>query len=345
MLLCTEKYSLFNSFIDLLGEMSQETRGFDIRNHIKTVDLRINTQMYRLPFKIRNKWEKHLLGKVNHILLAEIRDYRPDLVLVYNSEYLLPETCVEIKKNARLVFFMGDSPFYTPLNNYYLACLSHADLILSPDSFWNEQLNTIGLKQTLFFVPGIDQRSYFPLNEPGELEGIEDRDVLYVGNCYVNSWGYKKALLMSQFTGFDFRLYGNSMWKRWFRFFPSLEEKFSESGFIPTPVLNKMFNLAKLVPVDGNPGILNGFHLRLFEALGAGTLPLVEYRKDVEELLFKGCKAMPPLIKDYIKAGDLASYFLKNENERTELVRELRSFLSERYNAKTNSELLLNTLK
>lgn len=345
LLLCAEKYSLFHSFMELLDEMAQETKGFDIRHRLKATDLRINSQMFRFPFRVRDSWEKHLLGKANEILLGEIRDYRPDLVLVYNSEFLLPETCKEIKKNARLIFFMGDSPFYTPLNNYYLACLSHADLILSPDSFWNQQLNTMGLNRTLFFVPGIDPRSYFPLREPRELAGIEERDVLYVGTSYVNSWGYKKALLMSQFTKFNFRLYGNSMWRRWFRFFPELEEKFIESDFIPTAVLNKMFNQAKLIPVDGNPGILNGYHLRFFEALGAGGLPLVEYRKDVAGLVLKGCRATLPLIKNYRQAGELANYFLKNESERKELVRELKKFILSRYNAKSNSEMILAALK
>lgn len=344
MFLCSEKYSLYNSFMNLLGEMAREAKGFDVQGKINAANLRINAQMYRFPFRIRNRWENHILNKANKILLNEIREYRPDIVMVYNSEFLLPETCMEIKKDSRLVFFMGDSPFYTPFNNYYLACLPHADLILSPDSFWNEQLNTMGLNQTLFFVPGIDQRSYFQLNEPGELEGIDERDVLYVGTCYVDSWGYKKALLMSQFTGFNFRLYGNAMWKRWFRFFPELEEKYIASGFIPTPFLNKMFNRAKIIPVDGNPGILNGFHMRLVEALGAGALPIVEYRKDIAEKLFKGSKVMVPQITDYLKARDLAKYFVINDTERTELIRELNKFLLKKYNSKNNSELMLERL-
>lgn len=344
LLLCAKKYSLFNSCIELLAELAQETRGIDIRSRISAADLRINAQIYRLPFKIKNRWETYFLKKANKILIAEIQNFDPDLILVYNSEYLLPETCAEIKKKAELVFFMGDSPFYTPLNNYYLTCLIYADLILSPDSFWIEQLNTMGLRQTVFYVPGIDETSYFMLNGPDRLKELDERDVLYAGSCYVNSWGYKKALLMSQFTRFNFRLYGNAMWKRWFRFFPELEGKYVEAEFIPAQKLNRMLNSSKMTPVDGNPGILNGFHLRLLEALGAGTLPLVEYRKDVEKLLFKGCRAILPLIKDYSKAGDLVEYFLKNESERQGLVKELKDYVLSHYNAKANSEMLLEAL-
>ena len=123
---------------------------------------------------------------------------------------------------------------------------------------------------------------------------------------------------MNQFTKFNFRLYGNSAWKRWFKFFPELESYYKGTGHIPTLQLNKMLNKARLVPVDGNPAILNGFHLRLFEALGAGVLPIVEYRKDVEKILFGDSGLMVPLINDYTKAGDIARYYVNNENERAE---------------------------
>ena len=103
--------------------------------------------------------------------------------------------------------------------------------------------------------------------------GDVETEILYVGSSYLNSWGYKKALLMSRFTGFNFRIYGNSAWKRWFSFFPELEWVYNESGFIPQAKINRMFNMTKLIPVDGNPGILNGVHLRVSEALA-----LVLYR-------------------------------------------------------------------
>jgi hypothetical protein len=300
--------------------------------------------MFRFPAKIRNVWEKKLLKEVNDKLLSSFFSYKPDLVFVYNSEYLLPETCGKIKKSARLVFFMGDSPFFTPINPYYLACLPYADLILSPDSFWLFQLNTLGIQKTSFFIPGLDVSSYHTIDDKYSLESVECRDVLYTGASYVNSWGYKKALLMSKFTRFDFRIYGNSSWQRWFRFFPDLETHYTQTGYIPTDQLNKMFNKTKLMPVDGNPAILNGFHLRLFEALGAGVLPLTEYRKDVEELLFKDSRLMVPLIKDYTQAGTLAEYYLKNENERKGLAASLKEYILLQYNSVRNSERIIELL-
>lgn len=345
LLLCPEKYSLYHSLLETLSFVSQEVKGYNIKSAINHAELQINTQIYRFPYNFRKKWEKYFLKKVNQILLKTIISFDPDLVLVYNSEYLLPETCAEIKKKSKLIFFMGDSPFYTPQNNYYLSCLTYADLILSPDSFWSQQLNTLGLNKTLYFIPGLDGRSYFKITGFSNNFHFDDSEILYVGACYLNSWGYKKALLMSKLTCFDFKLYGNSAWKRWFRFFPDLQTVYRESSYIPTEQLNIMFNKTKLIPVDGNPAILNGFHLRLFEALGSGALPLVENREDIRKILFKECNTEVPVIKDYNKASDLAHYYLKNEKERQEIANNLKEFILTKYNAETNAGRLLEGLR
>jgi hypothetical protein len=344
LLLCSERHSLFNSLSEILKEISSDVRNYDISRNIGTLDSMLQAQTLRMPFRFRSGWEKYFQKKLNDAMIDFIDTYRPQLVIVYNSEYLLPETCEKIKKGAILIFYLADSPFYTPQNNYYLTALSYADLILSPDSFWSKQLNTIGLKNTLYFIPGPDERYYHRLDDTSDFEGIQETGILYAGSSYFNSWGYKKALLMSKFTGFDFHLYGNSMWKRWFRYFPELKSRFVESGFIPVDTLNKMFNKTRLIPVDGNPGILNGFHLRAFEALSAGALPLIEARDDLEGLFFKGCDAELPLIRNYNDAGEIAGYYLRNENERKETVEALVSFIKSRYNTAGNAGLLLEAL-
>lgn len=344
LLLCPARYSLFNVFSDILKELSNEVSRLDIVSRLSSSDIFIHNQRLRFPCRIRTSWEKHFLNKANEIILKKINLFKPDLVLVYNHEFLLPETCVKIRKQARLVFFMGDSPFYTSYNDYYLSCLTYADLILSPDTFWMEQLKTMGLSKCLFFVPGVDQKSYHRLTEQEDQVGIRESSVLYAGRTYMGSWGYKKALLMSQFTEFEFLLYGNAAWRHWFNFFPDLKKCFHESKYVPTIKLNKLLNKTKLAPADGNPGILNGFHLRLFEVLSAGALPLVEYRKDVEEKLFSGCRNTIPMIRDYRRVRDTAAYFLKNEDERVELVKTLIQYISEQYNARNAAEYIVNEL-
>lgn len=337
MLLCAEKYSLFNSLTSILELMSEDVKGYDVRNSLGAFSLKVRSQSFRFPHKVRNILERDLLRRANTELLNEIRAYKPDVVIVYNSEYLIPETCAEIKNTAKLIFFMGDSPFFTPLNPYYLPCLNYADLILCPDTFWISQLHMLGIRQTAYFIPGIDTSSYYITEDPAEDELTESNDLIYSGSCYNNSWGYKKALLMSRFTGMNFTLYGNKSWKRWFDFFPELSSHFVESGYISTERLNRMFNRAKIMPVDGNPAILHGFHLRLFEALGSGVLPLTEYRLDIESIVFEECAVKPPLIRDYTDARRLAEYYLGDEPERMGTIAALRSFVLQKYSPQENA--------
>lgn len=344
LLLCPKKYSLFNSFTETLKCMSKEVVGLDVRTRIKARDLKINSQIFRLPFKLRSRLELRFLNNANKIILEEFEKHQPDVVFVYNSEFLLPETCELISKRAKLIFFLGDSPFYTPANNYYLSLLRYADLILAPDSFWIEQLGMTGLTKTCFFIPAIDHESYFQLEDREIEKDIHETDILYVGNSYLDSWGYKKALLMNSFVNLNFELYGSSGWSRWFKSFPELEKKYIHCDYVPTERLNKMFNKAKIIPVDGNPGIIYGIHIRVLEALGSGSLPLIEYRRDVDNVIFAGFGSELPLIHTYSKAKDVAQYYLNNEEERKDLQSKMKMFIGSKYSSEKNADLIVNQL-
>jgi len=344
LLLSPANYSLTNSLRETLSVIASEVKVEDVRSVIGSIESRFNSQVFRFPHRVRKSWEHHFQSKINTRILNLITGFSPDLVIVYNSQFLLPETCRIVSGRSKLVFFMGDSPFYTPQNNYYLSCLEHADLILSPDSCWAEQLNTMGLRKTLYFIPGADEESYYRISS--EEAGIEEEtEILYVGSCYLNSWGYKKALLMNAFSGFNFRLYGNSAWQRWFSFFPALKAVYTESNYIPQKKLNRMYNRTRIIPVDGNPGIICGIHLRMFEALAAGALPLIEYRKDVESRLFSGFKEELPLIRDYRNADFMASEYLKDDMARQQLVSAMNSFLRKEYSHELNASRLSEALQ
>jgi spore maturation protein CgeB len=108
--------------------------------------------------------------------------------------------------------------------------------------------------------------------------------------------------------------------------------------------MNRMYNRAAVIPVDGNPGIINGVHLRMFEALAAGALPLIEYRNDVDSLLFNGFEDQLPLVRDYRKVADMAEYYLNNERERSGLVYRMDEFLAREYSHELNASRLAEAL-
>jgi hypothetical protein len=342
--LCPEKYSLFNTIKLILSKFCDKVVCFNVLNNVNNFEISVNTQMYRLPYTIRNKWTLYYQKKINEGLLNHFNLHSPDLVFVYNNEMLLPVTVEKMKKSAKIIFFLGDSPYYTPTNDYFLALLNLANLVLVPDSFWMNQMRTIGIENTYLFIPGIDEVSYNRHPSVELTKSLPELDILYCGMSYLNSWGYKKALLMSKFTSFKLEILGNIAWKRWFQFFPELSSFFHESDFIATSQLNAIFNKIKLMPVDGNPAILNGLHLRTFEALGAGVLPLIEYRKDVEDEIFSGTDVELPLIRSYNSARFLADEFLSNEKLRIETVNAMRDLVLSKYSTERNAERILEFL-
>jgi hypothetical protein len=343
-LLCSSKYSLYHTLESILLEFCDEVIGMNVLKHVRNIEISINTQMFRMPYSIRNKWTSYYQNKINAALMKEFRLQSPELVFIYNNEMLLPSSVAEIRKSAEVIFFLGDSPYYTPTNDYFLTLLNMGDMVLVPDSFWMQQMRALGIKNTFLFIPGIDENSYHQ-HPPQELtQALPETDILYCGMSYLNSWGYKKAMLMSKFTDFNLEIYGNRAWKRWFQFFPKLSSVFHESGFIQTPLLNAMFNKTKLMPVDGNPAILNGFHLRTFEALGAGVLPLIEQRKDVEDEIFTNIDIQLPIIRSYDDATQLAEKFLSDETLRVSTVGIMKKMVLNKYSTERNAERILEFL-
>jgi hypothetical protein len=204
-----------------------------------------------------------------------------------------------------------------------------ADYVFAPDSMWVEQLKMIGIKNIYFEILGWDRRHYFPKEPTLEERKKYSSDLLFIGNSYVLNWGYKRTLFLSRFVDMDLKIYGTRHWNRWFSCFPDLKKKFV---LIPKPIslelVNIISNCCKIYPVDANPGLINGLHARIFDCIGSGILPIVEYRKDLDRV-FKGIDI--PRIYNYNEANELARYYLDNENKREELVKQLRQYVSENF--------------
>ncbi len=83
-----------------------------------------------------------------------------------------------------------------------------------------------------------------------------------------------------------------------------------------------------MYPVEANPGIINGIHLRVFDCIGSDILPLVEHTKDLDTV-FKDVEI--PIIKNYTDAEKLAIYYIKNDKKREQIKKELKQFVDSNY--------------
>lgn len=343
LLFVPKRYSLFDVFKDIFTSQGSEVYTVDYYQFVKKWETKLNAQIFRFPDKYRLKWESYYFERINAYYIEEYNKVKPDIVFVYNNEMILPETMHYFKKKSKVAFFLGDHPFYTPTSRYDLPLLFAADAIFSPDTFWISQLAKMGLKNLHFFNTGIPEDLYFEKELTQEELDQWKRDILYVGLNYTGSWGYKKARFMSHLTEFDLRIYGNKHWKRWFPFFPALEKCFVErDGYIPVEQMNTMFNAAKIIPIDGNPGLQHGLHIRMFEALGAGALPLLEWQNDLTEIFGEGADL--PAAKSYDEIKEIAAYYLNNEAARREKVRWMKQIVLERFSIVNNANLIFEAL-
>ena len=129
LLLCPAQYSLSNSLRSILGHMAGEVRYSDIRSAISSRIMKLNSQAFRLPYGVRKRWDRYFLEKVNEMILTQVEEFRPDLVMVYNSLYMVPETCRTVSSRSKLVFFMAF--FLQVLGDQFSFCRCRSRLVHS----------------------------------------------------------------------------------------------------------------------------------------------------------------------------------------------------------------------
>jgi len=343
LILAPQSFTLAGSFEYGFFHNNWETRIFDYRSEIRNYEDRIHSHINKFPFKIRSGWYNYFVAKVNSYHKKTFSEYKPDLVLVYNSELLLPETVRFMRQTSKVCFFLGDSPFYTPQNEHYLPLLSQADLILSPDSYWEQQLKGIGLDQTRFFLISSNPEVNHVIQVSDSEHKEWSSDLVFVGTSYSTAAGYKRALFLSQFAGLDIKIYTSRQFMRWCGCFPGLTDKVTVlPKRLTNEELNTVLNCCKIYPVDANPGLINGVHIRIFDCIASGIMPLAEYRKDVKDIFEKDGL---PIIYDYKNAGDLARHYLVNQAKRKEIVMSLQQKVRQLYAPEVAIHRLLDEIK
>ena len=326
-------YSLDKTLKQGFEENDCSVDTYDYRNHTKGFYEKIENKKLKLSYGWRNKWEQFYFKTINEAHIKNFEKVNPDVVLIYNNEMLLPETVKMFKQTAKVFFFLGDSPFYTHTSKYNLQLLFLADGILVPDTGWIAQLKMLGLQNLHHFIPATTDNSNAEIKPTKEDLEKWGSDMAFIGGNVNHSWGYKRALYLNQFSGLDFKLYGPSSWYKWSEIFPDLKNCIVPhgNGRLSFEDVNTIMSCTKVYPVDANPGLLNGIHLRTFECIEAGVLPLVEYRKDIN-IVFEGIEL--PVIYSYNKAEAIARKYIGNDQKREKTLKTLQEYLTAHYNPK-----------
>lgn len=326
-------YSLEKTFTEGFEANGWSVFHFDYRRHVKPIYEKIEAKKLKLGRNWRTKWENYYLKAINEEQIKYYRLIEPDLVFVYNNEMLVPDTLKLFKKKSQVFFFLGDNPYYsTNTNRYNLALLSFANHIFIPDTFWIKQLELIGFNNCHFFISASNSSSNLNIEVTDEIKEKYNSDVVFIGRNYSDSWGYKRSLFLNSFANLNLKIYGDKSWQSWIDFFPNLNDKiFYQNSRMDFETVNTILNCSKVYPVDSNPGILNGLHVRIFDCIQSGILPIAEYRKDIN-LVFK--EIYIPIINKYNEAENIAKKFINDDEQRTNTLKSLQMYIDSNYSPK-----------
>ena len=319
-----------------------ETILFDFAYFYNKIILNLFYRSTDLPKKMAFHFPQWFINRVNKKYLELVNQLKPGAIIVYNDQYLLPETIRSIKKNnCILINILGDNPFYIWKRNSNIEAMMEMSYVLAPDTYWVKQIKEMGFHNISFFLPGFTKKINFKV-KPSKTDYLKYKsDLIMIGNLQRTNWGFKRAYFYNLFADLDIKIYGQN-WDKWLNSFPKLKDKVIQPKTrISAKLMNTMLNCSKIYPIEHNPTIINGIHSRVFESIASGILPLVEYRKDLD-LVFNNCEI--PIITSYTTAGSIAAELIKNEKKRIKLLDELSTFIDSAYNPKITATKLLNII-
>ena len=290
----------------------------------------LSVYSHRFPRKYDNSVQKKYLKIINDVLLKKYKEEKPSYIFIYNDCKILPETLEFIKQNGtKIISFLGDDPNYLfSAKKTFLLSVMYADFVIVPDTGWIKGLRLLGVKNLIYSPIGTDTEIFFK-TEPGRGD-IEKygADILFIGTgYYLNSWGIKRASILNELSGMDFKIFGDDKWEEVLPYFSGLRKHFIKQPLSAENV-NIACNCAKIYPIVVNTGVLNGVSTRVFDCIASEIFVLAEYKKDVDRL-FPGGELVSYHSKRELR--DKAEYFLKNEKEMKDHIERAVKIVKEKY--------------
>lgn len=324
-------------FQKIFEYLNYDVKVFDHGKEITTIYKNIFHFNNIISHNLFNKLLKLYKQKVNELYVRKIDDFKPDMIFIYNDDMFQPDTIQRFKKDCRIVTFLGDSPFFLETSKNILESILESHIIFSPDSSWIEQLKSVGHNNSYFLTFGSNSPIFNKLDNQNK-----EYDVLFIGRAYSNeAFSYKRGYFLKQFSEFNFSFYCSWGFNKISRYFPELKKNYVKSGFINYNDMNILLNKSKIYPIDSNPILESGLHIRYFDCISCGIFPLPENKKDIK-LIFPDLKI--PVINDIKEAKEITQYYLDNEIERLNKIKEIENYLERHYSLMETSKYIENKI-
>jgi hypothetical protein len=324
------EYTIGQMIVEGFEENGWDAEIIDFKDHIPEWKNSLFVKTIGFPDRLNKAFQSNYFELINRKYIELIENGRPDVIVIYNNQYFSPETLTKIRNKTKITFFLGDNPLWSNTSDTNLTILKYSNYTILPDTYWKNELESIDIPNVNFDMIGYSKKYNFKLKNISESDRLRySNDLVFVGRNYKDSAGYKRSLFYSQFSEMDLKIYGSHGWDKWTNYFPELNGKIQHlNERITHEKLNLILNCCKVYPIDQNPGIINGLHARVFEAIGSEILPVLEYRSDVD-IIFNEVRI--PVIRKYSEGQSIAKYYIENEQERDKLICELKEYIDSNY--------------
>ena len=300
-----QRITLYKFVYNAYKNNGYDVVSFDALNEIPRIIKYFYHKTLGLPI-IKKVFYKLITYIINKRFKIIIQNNSFNHLFIYNSEFINSFNIKECRKKAvKIIYYLGDSIFYTNTFDGNIDSISYSDIILSPDSFWCLLIENSGIRSKVCkLIPGPNPEFVLSDNKK-----FIDK-VVFVGSNYPCSEGHKRAGLLDSLSD-KLVLYGNSSWMKWIKRYPSLKNKYKKIGYLTDSEVSEIINIYKLSIVDANSGIVSGIHQRLLDISQTNCLPLVEYRYEIEDvvgnadIVFKNTDNLLELVDRYLTHEDL----------------------------------------
>ena len=254
------------------------------------------------------------LSLFNRRLYKAVRAFRPDIIMVYGSNWLVrPEMIGQLKKEfgCKVALWEGNFQFWRWFQG---EALRYYDCVLVNDSYAVPMLTGPARVKNVHHMPFnmCDPDLHLPQDLTDEERAHYGSDIGTIGQGHL-----ERRELFEEFIEFDMKLWGK-FWNH---------SKVLRPFFMDEPVgfeeKLKIFQCTKIqVNLQSQTYQINGFSAKIFEIAACGGFFLTERKKDIA-LFFKDEEDLISFSSiDELK--EKIRYFLSHPKERMELAAKIR---------------------
>ncbi len=271
----------------------------------------------------------------NRRLFKKIRNEKFNQVFILESNWVvLPETIIDIKNKTNALIVLWESNIHI-WNRHQSDCLPLYDAVFCLDGYLMPIWETANVKKAFHLSVCVDEK----LNSVPEICDEEREfykcNIGFVGRLYKN-----RVQLFENLVDFNFKIFGPQLANVLIS--ENLKKKIV-SDSISIEGKRKFYNITKInVDIQGNYLHINSPNIRLFEIVLCGGFPLVEYRKDLDEM-FKIGKELICFYntKDLI---DKVNHYLSKPAERREITARCRDRILREHTVKIRMKQMIDML-